>query len=65
MPLLKLLELFFDDTLVDAIVANMKLYSHREKAGISSEITNEKICLFLSMLLLNAFLKLPERKSKV
>ena len=30
-----------------------KLYSHREKAGISFEITNEKIRLFLSMLLLS------------
>ena len=58
---LRLLELFFDDVLVDTCYSSMvgmifgytKLYSHREKAGISFEITNEKIRLFLSMLLLS------------
>ena len=49
---LRLLELFFDDVLVDMIVGYTKLYNHREKADISFEITNEKIHLFLSMLLL-------------
>ena len=39
---LKLLELFFDDVLVDMIFGYTKLYSHREKAGISFGITNEK-----------------------
>ena len=39
-----------------------KLYSHREKAGISFEITNEKIGLFLSMLLLSGCHKLPDHK---
>ena len=50
---LRLLELFFDDVLVDTIVGYTKLYSHREKADISFETTNEKIWLFLSMLLLS------------
>ena len=59
---LRLLELFFDDKLVDMIVGHTKLYSHREKADISFEITNEKIRLFLSMLLLSGFHKLPDRK---
>ena len=48
---LRLLELFFDDVLVDMIVGYTKLYSHREKADVSFETTNEKICLFISMLL--------------
>ena len=34
------------------IVGNTKLYSHIEKVDISFEITNEKIRLYLSMLLL-------------
>ena len=38
--LLRLLELFFDGVLVDMIVGYTKLYSHREKAEISFEITN-------------------------
>ena len=46
-------ELFFDDALVDMIVGYTKFYSHREKADISFKITNEKIRLFLSMLLLS------------
>ena len=50
---LRLLELFFDPVLVDMIFGYNKLYSHREKADISFGITNEKIRLFLSMLLLN------------
>ena len=33
------------------IAGYSKLYSQRETAGISFEITNEKIWLFLSMLL--------------
>ena len=59
---LRLLELFLDDALVDMIVGYTKLYSHREKTGISFEITNEKIRIFLSMLLLSGCLKLPDRK---
>ena len=39
---LRLLELFFDDVLVDMILGFTKLYSHREKTDISFEITNEK-----------------------
>ena len=41
---LRLLELFFDDVLVDMIVGYTKLYSHKEVADLSFEITNEKIC---------------------
>ena len=59
---LRLLELFFDDVLVDIIFGCTKFYSHREKAGISFDITNEKIRLFLTMLLLNGCHKLPDRK---
>ena len=44
------------------IVGYTKLYIHREKADISFEITNEKIRLFLSMLLLSECHKLPDRK---
>ena len=40
---LRLLELFFDDVLVDMIAGYTKLYSHREKADISFETTNKKI----------------------
>ena len=61
MTLLRLLELFFDDVLTDMIIDYTNLYS-REEADISFEITNEDICLFLSMLLLNGFHKLPDRK---
>ena len=50
---LRVLELFFDDALVDMIIDYTKLHSHRGKAGISFEITNEKIHLFLSMLFLS------------
>ena len=47
----RLLELFFGDVLRDMSVGYIKLYNHREKAAIF-EITNEKICLFLSMITL-------------
>ena len=62
MTSLRLLELFFDDVLVDMIVGYTKFYSHAENADISFEITNEKICLFLSMLLLSGCHKLPDGK---
>ena len=39
---LGLLELFFDDVLVDMIFGYTKLYSHREKAEISFEFNNER-----------------------
>ena len=42
MTSLRLLELFFDDVLVDMIVDYTKLYSHREKTDISFETTNEE-----------------------
>ena len=54
---LRLLELFFDDVLVGMIVGYTKLYSYGEKAGISFEITNERIRLFWS-----ECHKLPDRK---
>ena len=53
---------FFDDILVDIIVGYMKLYSHKEKTDISFGITNEKIGLFLSMLLPNGWHNLPDCK---
>ena len=43
----RLLELFFDDVLVDIIVCYAKLCSHREEADISFEITNKKNSLIL------------------
>ena len=46
------LELFSDDALVNMIVGYTKLYTQREKADIRFEITNQKIRLFLGMLLL-------------
>ena len=58
----RFLEFFFDDILVDMIVGYTKWYSHREKTDISFEITNEKICLFLVMLLVSGCHKLPDRK---
>ena len=62
MTLLKLLKLFFDYVLVDMIFGYTKLCSHKEKADISFEITNEKIRLFSTMLLLSGCFKLPDRK---
>ena len=59
---LRLLQLFFDGVLVDMIVGFTKLYSHREKADVSFEITIEKIRLFLSMLLFSGSHKLPDHK---
>ena len=44
---LRLLELCFVDVLADLIFGSTKLYSHREKADISFEITNENIHLFI------------------
>ena len=41
-----LLELFYDDALVDMIVGCTKLYGHGEKADISFEITDETLSLF-------------------
>ena len=57
---LRLLELLFDDVLVDMIFGFTKLYSHREKVGISFEITNEKLRLFSRMLLLGGCHKLQD-----
>ena len=59
---LRLLELFFEDVLVDMIFGYTKLNGHTEKVDISFEITNQKIRYFLSMLLLSGCHKPPERK---
>ena len=59
---LRLSELYFDDVLVDKIIGYTELYSHREKASMSFAITNEKIYLLLSMLLLRGCHKFPDRK---
>ena len=56
-----LCELFFGYILVDMIVGYTKLYSHRKKSDISCETTNEKIRLFLRMLLFSWCHKLPDR----
>ena len=56
----RLLKLFVDKVLVSMIFAYTKLHSHREKAGISFEIDNEKLRLFLSMLLLSGCHELPD-----
>ena len=45
---LRLIELFFDDVLVEMIFGYTKLYSHREKGGISFEITNDKFAYSLA-----------------
>ena len=55
-------ESFFDDALVDMIVGYTNLYSHREKADTSFEITNETFRLFVGMLMLSRCDKLPDRK---
>ena len=39
---LRLFELFFDGVLLDMVVHNTNFCIHREKAGVSFEITNEK-----------------------
>ena len=59
---LSLLKVFFNDLLVGMIVGYTKVYSHREKADISFEITNEDVNLFQSMLLLSGCQKLPDYK---
>ena len=59
---LRLFESFFNDALVDMIIGCTKLYSHREKADTSFEITDEIFCLFLEMLLLKGGHKLPNHE---
>ena len=58
----RLLKLFFEDVLVNLTFCYIKLYSYREKADLSFEITNENICLFLTILLLRGCYKLSDRK---
>ena len=59
---LRLFELFVRNVLVDMIFGYTKLYSHNEKTINSFEITDEKIRLFFSMLLLSGGYNLPYRK---
>ena len=59
---LRLFELFVRNVLVDMIFGYTKLYSHNEKSINSFEITDEKIRLFFSMLLLSGDYNLPYRK---
>ena len=59
---LRLLELFFEDILVDIILGYTKLYGHTEKVEISFEVTTEKIRLFLSVLLLKGAISLQNVK---
>ena len=56
------LDLFFDDVLVDMIVTYNNFCSYRERADISFETVNEKINLFLNMLLFSGCHKLPDGK---
>ena len=42
---LELLELFLDDVLVDIIVGCTKLYTHKERADNSFEITNKNLLI--------------------
>ena len=58
---LTLLKLLFDNALVYDNLLH-RVYSNREKADISFEITKEKLCLFLRMLLLCGWHKLPDNK---
>ena len=44
---LRLIELFSDDVLVGTVVGYTKLYSHRQEADISFEITIKKNLLIL------------------
>ena len=60
---LRLPKLFFDDVLADIIFGYTKFYSHREKAGISFEITIENVCSLVSMLLVRVCHKLPDCKT--
>ena len=57
---LRLLELFFVTFQLMRFLATSNCTV--EKAGINFEITNDKICLFLSMLLLNGYHNLPDHK---
>ena len=64
---IRLLELFFDDVLVGMIIICIKLYRkesklYREKAEISLEITDERICFLLSILLPSECHKLTDHK---
>ena len=56
---LRLLKLFFDNVLVDMVFGFTKLYSHREKAGISFEIIMKKFACFYACCGCH---KLPDRK---
>ena len=59
---LRLLELFFEEILIDMIFGYIKQYGHTENVDISFEITSKKIRLFASKLLLSGCHKPSERK---
>ena len=59
---IRLLDTFFHNVLVDMIVGYTKLYSHREKTGISFGITNKKLRFLLSVILLSRCYELPDHK---
>ena len=58
---LSLLELFFDDMLISGIV-DFTLYARREKSDTEFGITKEKFRLFLAMLLMSGYHRLPDRR---
>ena len=58
---LRLLKLLFDNALVYDNLLH-RVYINRERADIGFEITKEKLCLFLRMLLLCGWHKLPDHK---
>ena len=59
---LSLFEIYFDDALVTQLVKFTKLYGQREKGDCSFDLSNEKFRLFLGILLLSGYHKLPHRR---
>ena len=59
---IRLLDTFFHNVLVDMIVGYTKLYSNREKTGISFGIAHKKLRFLLSMILLSGCYELPDQK---
>ena len=58
---LSLSEIYSDDALVTQIVEFTKLYKQREKGDSSFDLSNVKFRLFLGILLLSGYHKLPHR----
>ena len=59
---LALFKLLFDEELVYQIIEFTNLYEKREKVESTIELLNEKFRLFLTILLLSGYYKLPERQ---